>query len=109
MATIRVSCTTCGDVEITSAELCVRVCRDDSSGTYRFRCPDCGAVEVRDASPRVIEVLVTAGVALETWALPAELDEPRTGPPISHDDLLDFHRLLQRADWIDDVSDSTRS
>ena len=109
VATIRANCTTCGDIELTSADLRVRVCRDDSSAAYRFHCPGCGWVEVKDAQPGVVEVLVNAGVELETWMLPDELEEPRSGPPISHDDLLDFHRLLENADWTDGVSDITRS
>lgn len=109
MATIRANCTTCGDIELTSADLSVRVCRDDNSAVYRFRCPGCAWIEVKEAQPNVVEVLVNAGVALETWERPVELYEPRSGPPISHDDLLDFHRLLATSDWTDGVSDSTRS
>lgn len=109
MARIRANCTTCGDIEVTSTEISVRVCCDDNSATYRFRCPGCSWVEVKEAQPRVVEVLVKAGVQLETWERPAELDEPRSGPPISHDDLLDFHRLLENTDWTDGASDTTRS
>lgn len=109
MATIRANCTTCGDIEVPSALLRVRVCCDDNSATYRFRCPGCSWVEVKEAQPGIVEVLVKAGVPLETWERPAELAEPRSGPPISHDDLLDFHRLLEGADWTDGVSDATRS
>jgi hypothetical protein len=54
---------------------------------------------VKGAESRTIDLLVASGVALDTWTLPAELHEPRAGgAPISHDDLLDFHRLLQDDD-----------
>lgn len=103
MATIRASCNGCGDVELTSRDVTVRVCRNDGSGTYSFPCPRCGQIAVRSAEPRVIELLVTSGVRLVTWSLPAELQEIHQGEPISHDDLLDFHALLQTDTWMDTI------
>ena len=41
MATIRASCPDCGDVELTTADMTVRVCSEDQRGTYAFRCPAC--------------------------------------------------------------------
>jgi hypothetical protein len=101
MATIRASCETCGDVEVTSDDVTVRVCRDDSAGTYSFTCPTCHDLVVKGAEPHIVELLVTSGVRLITWSLPEELREPRVGKPIDHDDLLDFHTLLQTDDWMD--------
>jgi hypothetical protein len=47
---------------------------------------------------------VSSGVRLELWTLPAELVEHRpVGPPLSHDDLLDFHELLGGKGWFDDL------
>lgn len=104
MATIRASCATCGDVEVASGDVSVRVCRDDASGSYTFRCPSCAQVVAKPAEPRIVELLVVSGVRLITWDLPAELREPREGgKPIDHDDLLDFHSLLERDDWIEDL------
>jgi len=101
MATIRASCETCGDVEVTSDDVTVRVCSDDSAGTYTFTCPECGDLIVRGAEAHIVELLVTSGVRLVIWHMPEELREPRVGKPIDHDDLLDFHTLLQRDDWMD--------
>ena len=103
MATIRASCDRCGDIEMTSRDLTVRVCRNDGSGTYCFSCPRCSELGVRSAEPRVVELLVTSGVRLVTWSLPAELDEVHVGDPITHDDILDFHALLETDDWIDAI------
>lgn len=103
MATIRATCSDCGDVELMSAEVSVRVCSQDNSGTYHFRCPCCRMIMVKDAEQRVIELLVASGVRLSMWKLPAELDEIREGPSITHDDLLDFHALLDQDDWLDHV------
>ena len=94
MATIRASCPTCGDVELTTADVRVRVCLNDSHGDYRFRCPICHFTVVKGAEARTIDLLVASGVAMDTWTLPAELAEQHRGAPISHDDLLDFHVLL---------------
>ena len=94
MATIRASCAECGDVELTTRDVRVRVCTHDNRGTYSFRCPRCRRVVVKPAEPRTIELLVASGVEMSTWDLPAELREPRQGAPITHDDLLDFHQTL---------------
>ncbi len=94
MATIRASCTDCGDVELTTVDVQVRICDDTNAGTYSFRCPHCRMTVVKSAETRTIDLLVASGVAFTTWRLPAELSEPRIGEPINHDDLLDFHDLL---------------
>src|SRR6476659_984638 len=95
MATIRASCTDCGDVELTTAEVKVRVCTADNQGTYSFRCPLCTMTVVKSAEPRTVDLLVASGVAYSTWSPPLELSEPRFGgQAFTHDDLLDFHELL---------------
>lgn len=94
MATIRASCPDCGDVELTTADVRVRVCLDDDRGEYRFTCPVCTMVVVKPAEHRTIDLLVASGVEMDTWTLPAELFEARSGSRISHDDILDFHRML---------------
>ena len=94
MATIRASCSDCGDVELTTADVSVRICDDNNHGTYSFRCPTCEMTIVKSAEPRTIDLLVASGVAFTTWQMPAELSEIKEGEPIYHDDLLDFHDLL---------------
>jgi hypothetical protein len=58
---------------------------------------------VKPAEARIVDLLVASGVRLETWSLPEELFEAKDGPPICHDDLIDFHQLLQNDDWLDDL------
>jgi endogenous inhibitor of DNA gyrase (YacG/DUF329 family) len=94
MATIRASCPTCGDVALTTADVRVRVCIDDDRGEYSFRCPTCRMMVAKGAEARTIDLLIASGVTFDTWSLPAELHEARSGAPITHDDLLDFHLLL---------------
>lgn len=109
MATIRASCGDCGDVELTTADVRVRVCTDTNQGEYLFRCPTCRMAVVKPAEPRTIDLLVASGVAMQTWALPAELWEPRNGRPISHDDVLDFHNSLSDDDTFARALASMRS
>lgn len=95
MATIRASCSDCGDVELTTADVSVRICDDDNSGTYAFRCPFCAMTVVKPAESRTIDLLIASGVSFETWTLPDELREVHSGEPITHDDLLEFHEFVQ--------------
>ncbi len=101
MATIRASCPDCGDVELTTHQVSVRVCAADQRGSYVFRCPSCTMAVTKGAEPRIIDLLVSSGVDLEVWRLPAELFEQRVGEPFTHDDLLEFHELLQGDGWLD--------
>ncbi len=55
-------------------------------------------VVVKPAEHRTIDLLVASGVQMDTWTLPAELFEARSGRQISHDDILDFHRMLNDED-----------
>jgi hypothetical protein len=104
MATvIKASCHDCGDVELRVRDLEVRVCTQDEQGTYVFRCPSCQMSVVKPAEQRIVDMLVATGVPLVEWELPAELFEPRSGLPISYDDLIDFHHLLQEDGWFDSV------
>jgi hypothetical protein len=103
MTTIRAQCPSCGDVRLTAADLTVRVCSDDDRGSYQFRCPGCDAPVAKPASAHIVELLVSSGVRLEMWRRPAELLEARSGPPLTPDDLLDFHVALERPDWMDEL------
>src|SRR5918997_4257052 len=104
MATIRASCPDCGDVELTTREVSVRVCASDQRGAYTFRCPSCRMAVTKGAEPRIVDLLVSSGVTLEVWRLPAELFEQRVGEPLTHDDLLEFHELLQDEEWFAELA-----
>jgi hypothetical protein len=105
MATmIRASCTECGDVELTTHDLHVRVCTEGDHSTYVFTCPSCNMSVVKPAEQRIVELLIASGVRLTRWSPPAELLEPRAGAPIDHDDLIDFHSLLRRDDWFEGLA-----
>lgn len=104
MATIRASCPSCGDVELTSRDVTVQVCATNNQGSYSFRCPGCTLAVAKLAESRVVDLLVSSGVKLSVWSLPAELDEPRQGAPISYDDLLEFHTQIEQDGWFEKLT-----
>src|SRR6266513_2293577 len=92
VATIRASCPECGDVELTTRDVSVQVCSSNNEGSYSFLCPHCRLAVSKPAEPRIVDLLVSSGVRLSVWHLPAEMFEPHAaGEVISHDDLLAFH------------------
>ena len=103
MATVRASCSTCGDVELTTREVQVQICSTTGGSSYSFLCPSCKLIVNKPAEERVVELLSSAGVRVLTWVLPAELSEPKVGPAITYDDLLAFHFELTSEDWFDHV------
>ena len=61
---------------------------------------------VKPAESRTVDLLVASGVSYETWAPPLELSEPRGGgEPITHDDVLDFHEIIDGTDWFTTLSE----
>lgn len=101
VATIKASCPTCGDVELTTRDVQVLLCATTNEGSYAFRCPACRVAVSKPAEPRIVDVLVASGVRLSVWQLPAELEEEHTGAPISYDDLLEFHFEIKGDDWFE--------
>jgi len=83
-----------GDIEVTSSELQVLICLDTGDSTYSFLCPSCRLIVNKPAEQHVGR-LVSAGVRVVNWDLPAELSEPKSGPAITYDDLLAFHFELE--------------
>jgi hypothetical protein len=117
MTRIRATCPTCGEVDLLpeDIELCI-VGNDDEDvrdgSTYRFDCPDCESVVTKPADARIARLLTSGGVAVTYQADPyieeqvararLVLDHPEgipVGPPLTSDDLIDFHLLLQTDDW----------
>lgn len=101
MTEIIATCARCGDVELPVRAVRVRVCTSMCHRQYAFTCPGCGRAEAHAADERTVEVLLAAGASLTTWALPARADEPRSGDPIDHDDILDLHGRLHADDPLD--------
>ncbi len=105
MATVRATCPDCGDVELTTRDVTVRVCADDDTGAYTFGCPVCRMTVLKPAEPHVVDLLAASGVRVVVWTLPLELRErPQGGALFTHDDLLDFHDLLDGDAWFEQLS-----
>ncbi len=108
MTTIRAQCPDCGDVQLPIHQLWVRVYEAEGPGSYSFECPTCAQPVSREASARIVGLLVGAGAPHTAWRWPAELAEVHQGSAITPDDLLDFHVLLQDDDWFDALSATVR-
>lgn len=99
MTTVIASCPACGEVKLTPQHLRLRLCENAVDlSTYRFPCPSCRQPVEKEACAHQIVALMSAGVTVEPWKLPAEILEPRVGPPIGYDDLLDMATGLAHGD-----------
>jgi hypothetical protein len=65
MTTIKTTCSWCGDVQLTPADLALELSPSQEEGSYRFVCPTCATVQRRPANARVVSVLLATGVSYE--------------------------------------------
>jgi hypothetical protein len=108
VATVRASCPTCGDFETSSAEVTVLHCFSTGSSVYALACPSCGEGLWRSVGDALADRLVEAGARLVHWSLPLELVWPDPDPPVSHDDLLEFHLALAEAGRLEEAVGALR-
>ena len=100
MTTIKASCPTCGEVELTPADVALMVCSHAPLSYYAFSCPGCHDEVRKPADDHVVSLLVSGGVAAQVWEVPGEALEPKDGPQLSYDDLLDFALHLGSTDLL---------
>ena len=100
MTTIKASCPTCGEVELTSADIALMVCSYAPLSYYAFHCPSCLDEVRKPADDHVISLLMSGGVEATVWEVPEEALEAHTGPAISYDDLLDLVLALESDDFL---------
>jgi hypothetical protein len=98
MTTIKATCPGCGEVEMTSYDVALMVCTHAPLSYYRFSCPSCRQEVRKPADDHVISLLMSGGVRATIWELPAEALEPKSGPALDYDDLLDFALHLSEND-----------
>ncbi len=105
MTSIRTTCPRCGDVELDVEVVRLVVARESGEGTYTFDCPGCKERVEKRADRNAATILLSAGVRVHLAGpsveppisgVPASRPAP---PPITADDLIDFHFLLQEPDW----------
>ncbi len=85
---VRTTCPACGDLVLTPGDL--KLQRDHVSSRYRFTCPCCDQVVVRDVAPGIVQVLRAAGVEEDGGEL----------PPISEIEIALLRADLERPDWL---------
>jgi hypothetical protein len=103
---VQAGCLWCGTVEFGIHELRVHVAGDD--GLLEFTCPVCGRLNVRALGRAELASLARVGATPSAGPAPFELLEEHSGPPITWDDLIDFHEAVSRLSaatgrFIDDV------
>lgn len=100
MITIKVTCPTCGDVQLVPEQVRLVTCNVQEWSYYSFTCTGCHEEVRKPAGPDVVKLLRTGGVIAERWHIPAEALEEKPGKPITRDDLLTFALWLERAELV---------
>jgi hypothetical protein len=86
---------------LTTRDVQVQAGYTSALNSYSFLCPSCRLLVNKEATELIMETLVAAGVRVICWTRPAELDELKLGPRITHDDLLAFHCDLDVPLWLE--------
>ena len=82
-------------------------------GIYSFVCPVCEDVVEKPADRKIVSLLRSVGVEVSEPDLLDEeeemfdLEERPDGPPITIDDVIDFHFLMSQEDWFEQLTAST--
>ncbi|HEX9312978.1 MAG TPA: hypothetical protein VGA30_09195 [Actinomycetota bacterium] len=109
MTMIRTTCPTCGAVEMGVDAVMLSFRQESGEGSYRFLCPGCMSTVEKPADQKIVALLLSVGVDVEGLdaALAgfdggnaarneiALLETRPDGPPLTVDDLISFHFLLE--------------
>jgi hypothetical protein len=104
MTTIRATCPTCGEVDMSPEEIYLAVRGPHS--IYRFVCPACSIPIEKAADRKVIALLLSAGVNLGDGrpVTPSVRPGNEDVPPFTKDDLMGFHDLLKHDDFLAELA-----
>ena len=92
---IRLGCPRCGEVELSIRDIRLELHHVlPGTSSYHFGCPGCGIRVTKSATPRILLVLKAHGVVAESPDAPPV----PSAPPLTVDDLLDFHLWLRDGD-----------
>lgn len=98
MVRVKSRCWKCGEVAL-SLEDILLVEHGDGEGTfYSFICSTCREPQAYPADDRFIDFMSMNGTEPVVLNPPMEYKEAEDEPPLSWDDLLDLHLLLQEDD-----------
>jgi hypothetical protein len=103
MTTIKATCPTCGEVDLTAEDILLRIGAARAVNTYGFTCPECAEFVEKPADERIVRLLLSGGVIPVPVHVPAEVLETHGGPAITYDDVLDFHEKLQSDTWFEEL------
>ncbi|HLI55768.1 MAG TPA: hypothetical protein VKY26_01925, partial [Actinomycetota bacterium] len=113
MVIIKTTCPSCGEVDLTAEKVQLRIAIGGTGSSYAFDCPVCSDRIRKPADSRVVQLLIQGGIAPEVVGedeASESFDEPareatprdlhpatsgRQAPPITYDDLLEFHREIE--------------
>lgn len=93
MTTIKTTCDHCGEVRIGPTDIALELGTSEASGTYRFVCPSCFAIQRRPATPRVVSILLATGVSYQVSV--------EAVGPITTSEVDRFIDLLDGDDWFE--------
>ncbi|MEN8040813.1 MAG: hypothetical protein ABFR95_04860 [Actinomycetota bacterium] len=95
MTTIRTTCQSCGDVELSTSDIALELTGAGDAGSYRFSCPACRSEQVRPATRRVVSILLATGVSYEIVL---------SAGPITETEIDCFVEMLDEDDWFNQLS-----
>lgn len=116
MTRIRATCPSCGEVDLRPTDIELEIIRDSArevtdGSCYRFCCPTCEELITKPADERIARLLTTGGVQVVSSAddhREPHPEFPADGPPLTLDDLISFHQLLESEDWFLGLESMTR-
>ncbi len=92
MTTIKATCPTCGEVDLTADDIELRISSTEEGSEYGFECPMCISLVWKPADARIIQLLISGGVKANVQ----DEGPARSGAPsFTYDDLIDFHFALE--------------
>jgi hypothetical protein len=82
--------------------------QESGEGVYSFVCPVCEDLVEKPADRKIVSLLRSVGVEITERedAQSLEFEERPGGPPITIDDVIDFHFLMSREDWFEQLTAS---
>jgi predicted RNA-binding Zn-ribbon protein involved in translation (DUF1610 family) len=98
MQVVKTTCPDCGELALLPGDITVTEHKmNPDESTYAFTCPKCKAAITKPAPDAILALLTVAkGVRWNVIQMPAELDEPHSGPPLTLDDLIDLMKELEQ-------------
>lgn len=91
---ISAECPRCGNVELGISDVRCAVEREGGDrGLCEYDCPQCGKIVLVPTTSKTVAEILGAG-AKPVTSLPFEIFETHDGPPLTNDELIDFHQSL---------------